>query len=153
MVNDAVARQELWDVVLHVFLNLRRQIAQAQVALLVVPGDDFRAGTFLRVLANPSGNLVVRRAGGHEGAEGVVVNAGEFEPDLIERAVGVVFAPGAGENGPAFVHGPGGQHVAGVGVARAARELFAVPQIAGEQFDSFQVLFVGFHKSSFVRTA
>jgi len=108
------------------------------------------AGTFLRVLTNPGGNLVVRRAGGHEGAKGVVINPGELEPDLIERAVGVVFALGAGENGPAFVHGPGGQHVAGEGVARAARKLFADSQIAGEQFDSFQIPFRGFHKLSLV---
>src|SRR5688572_24983099 len=75
VVNDAVARQVLRDVVLHVFLELGRQVAQAHVPLLVVPGDDFRAGTFLRVPANPFGNLVVRRAGGHEGAEGGVVDA------------------------------------------------------------------------------
>ena len=67
------------------------QIAQALVPLLVVPDDDFRARPLLRVLTNPGRDFVVCGPGGDERAEGPIINLGEFQPDLVEWAVRVVF--------------------------------------------------------------
>src|SRR5438132_441361 len=142
-VHHAIARHVLLDVVLHVFLQFRGQVTQAQVAFPVVPDDDVGSGTFLGMLADPRDNLVVGRAGGDKQPERIVVNLSELQPPLIERAVGVVFALPADEDGAALVHCASGQHIAAQRFARAARELFAVPQIAGQQFDFFEVFFHG----------
>ena len=56
----------------------------------------------------------------------------------------MVFALPADEDGAAFIYRTSGEHVACEGFARAARKLFAVPQVAGEQFDFFKVFFHGF---------
>src|SRR3989441_5421303 len=126
-VHHAIARDVLLDVVLHVFLQFRGLVTQAQVAFPVVPDDDVGSGTFLGVLADPRDNLVVGRAGGDKQPERIVVNLSELQPPLIERAVGVVFALPADEDGAAFVHRAGGEHVAAQPFAGAARELFTVP--------------------------
>src|ERR1041385_7647959 len=73
VVNDPVARDELGDVVLDVFLSFSGQIAQAQVALLVVPLDDFDPRTFLGVLSDPGRDLAIGCAGGDERLEGIIV--------------------------------------------------------------------------------
>src|SRR5947209_10037235 len=126
-VHHAIARHVLLDVVLHVFLQFRGQVTQAQVAFPVVPDDDVGSGALLGVLADPRDNLVVGRAGGDKQPERIVVNLSELQPPLIERAVGVVFALPADEDGTAFVHRAGGEHVAAQPFAGAARELFTVP--------------------------
>ena len=64
MVHHPVAWKVLLDVILHVFLQLERQIAQVQVALFVVPGDDLRPRAFFRMFADPVCNFRVSRAGG-----------------------------------------------------------------------------------------
>src|SRR5574341_813976 len=133
-VHDTVARDAGRDVVLHVFLQFRRQIAQAQVAFLIVPDDDVGARAFLGVLADPRGDLIVSRTRGHKQPERTVVDLGEFQPPLIERTVGVVLALPANEDGAAFVDCTGSKHIACQRFARATRKLFAVPQIAGQQF-------------------
>jgi len=66
VVHDAIARDELLDVILHVLLEFQRQIAQVQIAFLIIPGDDFCAWAFLSVLANPRRNLIVSCPGGNE---------------------------------------------------------------------------------------
>src|SRR5437899_6065090 len=142
-VHHAIARHVLLDVVLHVFLQFRGQVTQAQVAFPVVPDDDVGSGALLGVLADPRGNLVVGRAGGDKRPVCIVVNLSELQPPLIERAVGVVFALPADEDGAALVHRACGQHVAAKGFTRAAREGFAIPQIAGQQFHFFKVFFHG----------
>src|SRR5712692_1009141 len=139
VVHHAIARDVLLDVVLHVFLQLWGQVAQAQVAFPVVPDDDVGSGTFLGMLADPRGDLFVGRASGDKRPVRVVVNLSELQPPLIQRAVGVVFALPADEDGAALVHRAGGQHVAAQRFARAAWELFAVPQIADQQFHLFEV--------------
>src|SRR3989449_10421750 len=148
VIHHAIARDVLLDVVLHVFLQLWGQIAQAQVTFFIVPDDDVGAGALLGVLADPRGDLVVGRAGGDKRPVRVVVNLSELQPPLIERAVGVVFALPADEDGAALVHRASGQHIAAQRFARAARELFAVPQIAGQQFDFLEVFF---HESLLLR--
>src|SRR2546428_710292 len=112
VVHHAIARDVLLNVVLHVFLQLGGQVAQAQVAFPVVPDDDVCTGTFLGVLADPRGTLVIGRTGGDKRPVRAVVNLSELQPPLIERAVGVVFALQADEDGAALVHRAGGQHIA-----------------------------------------
>src|SRR5262249_16207513 len=56
------------------------------------------------------------------------------------RTIRMVFALPAHEHGAAFVHRARSQHVACECSARAAREFFSIPQIAGEQFQFFEVL-------------
>jgi len=120
MIDGAVAGQEVADVIFHVFLNFGREVAQAQIALLVVPGNDFRAAAF-GMFDDPGLDFLIGGAGGDEGFEGIVVEAGELEPDLVERAIGVVFALPTGEDGAALVHRACGQDVAGESFARTAR--------------------------------
>jgi len=57
------------DVIFHVFLELVRQIAQAQIAFLIVPGNDLSARTFLRMFLNPLRDLVVVCTAGNQGTE------------------------------------------------------------------------------------
>jgi hypothetical protein len=64
VVHHAITRDVFLDVVLHVFLQLWGQIAQAQVAFLIVPDDNVGSGALLGMLSNPRGDLVVGRAGG-----------------------------------------------------------------------------------------
>jgi hypothetical protein len=144
VIDHAIARHKVADVILHVLLEFQRQLAQAQVAFFVVPGNDLRTRTFSGVLANPRGDLIVGCARGDERLECVVVNFGELQSALIQRAVGVVFALPAGEHSAAFVHGASGQDVASQRFARAARVLFAATQIARQQLHFFQVCFHGF---------
>ena len=106
MIYHAIARDVLLDVVLHVLLQFGGQVAQAQVTFPVVPDDDVGTGTFLGVLADPDGDLVISRAGGDKRPVRIVVNLGELQPPLIERAVGVEFALPAGEGSSAFVQSP-----------------------------------------------
>src|SRR5512147_1006267 len=136
-VHDTVARDAGRDVVLHVFLQFRRQIAQAKVAFLIVPDDDVGARAFLGMLNNPRGDLIVSRTRGHKPPERTVVDLGEFQPPLIERTVRVVLALPANEDGAAFVDCTGSEHIACQRFAWATRKLFAVPKIAGQQFYFF----------------
>ena len=101
--------------------------------MLIVPHDDFGTGTFLGVVTNPRGDFVVGHTGGHIRPIRTVVNLRELQPSLIERAVGVIFALPADEDGAALVKRAGGEHGAAQRFTRAARELFAVLQIAGQQ--------------------
>src|SRR5277367_1550784 len=63
MIDHPVAWDELCNIILHILLGCRWQVAQTQVALVIIPNDDISAGSFFGVLANPCGHLVVRRAG------------------------------------------------------------------------------------------
>jgi hypothetical protein len=90
VMHHPVARDELRDVILHVFLEFQRQIAQVQVPFAIVPGDDLGARTFLRVLANPSRNFVIGCASRNERPKIIIIDLGKFQPALIERTVRVV---------------------------------------------------------------
>ena len=48
------------------------------------------------------------------------------------------------EDGAAFVHRSGCQHIAAQRLARTAREFLAIAQVAGQQFHFFEVFFHGF---------
>src|SRR2546430_15862632 len=110
-----------------------------QVTLPVVPDGDVGSRPFLGVFADPRSDLVIGRAGRDERPVRIVINLSKLQPPLIERTVGVVFPLPADEGGAAFVHRTGGQDVAAQRFTRAARKLFAVPQIAGEQSDFVEV--------------
>ena len=69
VIHDAVTRDVSLNVILHVFLELGRQIAQTQVTFLVVPGNDLGTRTFLRIFLNPLRDLVVGCAGGDQRTE------------------------------------------------------------------------------------
>src|SRR4029453_9369762 len=56
------------------------------------PRDNLGPWAFLSVFADPSLDLVVCCAGGDARPELVVINLRKFQPSLIERAVGMVFA-------------------------------------------------------------
>src|SRR5437899_2805934 len=125
-------RNELLDVILHILLEFQRQIAQVQVAFLVVPGNNLGTGTVFSVFTDPRSNLVVGRSGGDKGPEIVIINLCKFQPALIERAIGVVFAFPTHKHRAAFVYSTRRQHIASQRLARASRELFPIAQIAGE---------------------
>src|SRR6266496_1223111 len=59
VVNDAVPRDELCDVILHILLSFGRQIAQTEVAFFVIPRDDFGAGMYLGMLPDPLRDLII----------------------------------------------------------------------------------------------
>src|SRR5213593_3517098 len=113
-------------------LEFQRQIAQVQVAFLVVPGNNLGTGTVFSVFTDPRSNLVVGRSGGDKGPEIVIINLCKFQPALIERAIGVVFAFPTHKHRAAFVYSTRRQHIASQRLARASRELFPIAQIAGE---------------------
>jgi hypothetical protein len=92
VMHDPVARDELLDVILHVLLEFQRQITQMQIALLIVYAIISGPWAFLGVFADPILDLVVCCAGGDARPELVVINLLKFQPSLIERAVGMVFA-------------------------------------------------------------
>src|SRR5437899_8116382 len=74
----SVTRNILLDVILHELLEFQRQIAQMQIALLIVPGNDLGARTFFGVLADPRRALVIGRASGDERPEVVIDNLGKL---------------------------------------------------------------------------
>ena len=119
-VMDHFGRHVFWNVVFHEFLQLIRELADPLVAPLIVPLDDVDARPLLCILLNPfaDGNVVC--TGGDEFAQGRSLQLREAEEYIVQRAVEVLFADGAGEIGPAFVQGARGQNVAaehGVGTA------------------------------------
>lgn len=87
VIHDLVVRDGGSDVILHEFLQLRRQITQSSVALLIVPDDDLRTPTFLGLLLNPFGDFLIRRAGSDKRPEGAIIYPGELQPLLVERAI------------------------------------------------------------------
>jgi len=135
MIHDAVTRDILMDVILHVFLKLRRQITETQVAFLVIPGNDLSARPFLGIFLNPFGDLVVGRTGGDDRTKIAVINFGKIQPALIERAIGVVSAVPIQKYCAAFVHGARRQYITRQCGSRTTRKVFSVPQITRKQFD------------------
>ena len=73
-----VPRDELLDVILHKLLEFQGQIAEVQIAFFIIPGNDLCAWAFLRVFADPCGDLTVDRAGGDKRSELVVINLSEL---------------------------------------------------------------------------
>src|SRR6188472_3257914 len=140
MIHDAVTRDILMDVILHVFLKLRRQITETQVAFLVIPGNDLSARPFLGIFLNPFGDLVVGRTVGDDRTKIAVINFGKIQPALIERAIGVVSAVPIQKYCAAFVHGARRQYITCQCGSRTTRKLFSIPQITREQFHFFEVL-------------
>src|SRR6266550_1353401 len=140
VIDDAVTRDVSLDVILHVFLELGRQITQTQVTFLVVPGNDLRTRTFLRIFLKPLRDLGVSCAGSDQRTEIAVINLGKIQPALIERAIGMILALPVHKHGAAFVDCTHRQHVARQCRARAAREFFSIPQITRQQFHFFKVL-------------
>src|SRR5438132_8616628 len=55
----SVTRNILLDVILHELLEFERQIAQMQIAFLIVPGNDLSAWAFPGVFADPRCDLIV----------------------------------------------------------------------------------------------
>ena len=55
-------------------------------------------------------NLLVAGSGGNEGFEFLGVDSGESEKDLIERAIEMVGASGAGKFCPAFIQSTSSKH-------------------------------------------
>src|SRR5947207_3620561 len=100
-----VTRNELLNVILHVLLEFQGQVAQMQVAFLVVPGNDFGARTLFSVLADPLGNLIIGCASGDERAKIIIIDLGKFQPGLIERTIGMVLPFPAYEHCATLVHG------------------------------------------------
>jgi hypothetical protein len=90
VIDDTVTREVSVEVIFHLFVELRRQIAQAQVAFLVVPDNDFYPRAFFGIFAYPLRDLFVGRSGRNERSELGVVDPGEVEPALVERAIGMV---------------------------------------------------------------
>src|SRR5579884_1989899 len=144
VIDHAMSRHVLFNVILHVLLEFQRQFTQPQVAFSVVPGDNFRSRTLFGVLFNPCRDLLVCCARSDECAKIIVIDLGELQPALVERAIGMVLADPAYQVRPAFIHCARSQYIAGQRRARTAREVFPIPQIAGQQFHFFEVLI---HKS------
>ena len=144
VIHDAVTRDVSLDVILHVFLEFVRQIAQAQVAFLVVPGNDLGARTFLRIFLNPRSDLIVGCTAGNQRTKVAVINLGKIQPALIERAIGMVFALPVHKHRAAFVHRARRQHITRQRGSGAAREFFFIAQITREQFHFFKVLMHAF---------
>src|SRR5882724_13482271 len=140
VVDHPVTWNELLDVIFHVLLEFQGQIAQMQVAFFIVPSDNPSARTFFCMFANPRRDLIIGRAGGDERSEVVVVDLSKLKPALIERTIGMVFAFPANKHGATFIYGTRRQHIARQRGARAARELFSIAQIAGQQFHFFEIL-------------
>jgi len=132
VIDDAVTWDVSLDIIFHVFLELRRQIAQPQVAFLIVPGNDLGARPFLRIFLNPVSDLVVCCAAGDQRAKIAVINLRKRQPTLIERAIGMLFALPVHKHGAAFVHSARRQYIAGKCLTRAARKLFSIAQIASK---------------------
>ena len=55
-VDNFVAGDVLFDVVLHIYLQINRNIAQPPVALLIIPRNDFFSGLLLHTFTNPNLN-------------------------------------------------------------------------------------------------
>src|SRR4029077_13775079 len=85
-------------------------------------------------------DLVVGGPAGNQRTKISVINLGEIQPALIERAIGMVLALPVHQHGAAFVHGARRQHITAQRGSRATREFFSIPQITREQFHFFKVL-------------
>ena len=66
VMHHSVTGDVLLDIILHVLLEFQRQIAQAQVAFLIVPGNDLGTRKLFGVFTDPRSNLFVGGAGGDE---------------------------------------------------------------------------------------
>src|SRR5437764_891774 len=66
------------------------QVAQMQVAFLVVPGNNFGTRTLFSMVADPRGDLIVGCTGRNERPEIIIIDLGKFQPALIERTIGMV---------------------------------------------------------------
>ena len=72
-------------------------------SLPLVPFGDFGWRPLPCVVADPSRDFLIGCPGGHEAPERIVLKLSEFQPPLIERAVGEVIALLADKCRPAFV--------------------------------------------------
>src|SRR5262249_15262569 len=132
VIHDAITRNIPVDVLLHVFLEFVRQIAQAQIPFLVVPSNNLSTRTFFRVSLDPRGDLIVGCAAGDQRTKITIIDFGKIEPALIKRAIGMIFALPVDEHGAALVHCARRQYITSQRSARAARELFSLPQIGSQ---------------------
>src|SRR5688500_8048819 len=132
MIDNSVAWKKLRYVILHIFLKFPGQVAQAKISLLVIPRDDFDARTFLCVLFNPRGDLVVSRARGDKRFERLVLDLGELEPSLVQRTIGVIFPLNSSENGTALIHSASGQDITAERGTRTPRVFLSVSKVGSQ---------------------
>ncbi len=66
VMHHSVTRNEFLNIILHVLLEFQGQVAQMQVAFLVVPGNNFGTRTLFRMIADPFGDFTVGCTGGNE---------------------------------------------------------------------------------------
>jgi hypothetical protein len=88
--HHSVTRNELLNIILHVLLEVHREITQVYVAFFVVPCNDFCRRALFSMIADPRCNPIVDCACGDKRPKVVIVDLCKFQPALIERAVGVV---------------------------------------------------------------
>ena len=129
------SRNTLRDIVLKKFLKLDRKIADSFSAHVVIPLNDFAALVRLGVVGDPSSNRFVIGTGGYEFLEGLSCESGEFEKEVIERAVELVFSERAGKRRTAFVESSGGDDVASKSFMRAAGIVTCLSKIRGGHVD------------------
>lgn len=103
--DDFAGGDELGDVSFEELLEFDGHFGDAFVAHVVVPLDDLARFAGSGVFVDPGADGFVVCSGGDEGFEVVGGDADEAEEEVIERAVEVVFAVGAREDGAAFVEG------------------------------------------------
>lgn len=83
VINDPVTRNVSLYIIFHVFLELLRQIAQPQVAFLIVSGNNFGTRAFLRIFLNPLSDLIVCCTAGDQRAKIVAIDFRKIQPALI----------------------------------------------------------------------
>ena len=110
-----------------------RSLPELYGSLPFVPFGNFGGRPFLRVISDPSRDFFIGCPGGHEAPERIVLKLGEFQPPLIDRAVGEVVALPPYEGRPAFVQRARSQCISTELLTRAARRFSIAPEITGQQ--------------------
>src|SRR5437870_13880870 len=90
VVHHPVTRKELLDVILHVFLEFQGQIAQVQVGLFVIPGNELGARLLLSMSADSRSYLIVSRAVRDTPTQSVLSNFSKVSLAFTRRPVGMI---------------------------------------------------------------
>ena len=125
----------LWDIALEKFLKLDWKLADSLCPHIVIPLNDFAVLVRLGVFGDPLSDRFVIGTGGYEFLEGLSCESGEFEKEVIERAVELVFSESAGKRRTAFVESAGGNDVASKSFMRAAGIVTCLGKIRGGHVD------------------
>lgn len=105
----------LRNVSLEELLQLNRHFADSLEPEVIVPLDDLALFRNIRIFLQPACHFLVRGPRRDLFPEPVRGDAGEFEEEIVERAVEMVFAERSRDFRPAFVEGSRGNNVASQG--------------------------------------